>query len=119
MATGGRPGRPKGLPKTGGRKKGVPNKTPSLRSTMELVNKHKEEGIDGMLAIKAQMDPRLVEELGELHGAAFFRVYLEVCSFIYAKPRSVEINGTVSTVSDVTAALRALVVADEAEIVED
>lgn len=31
----GRPGRPKGLPKTGGRQKGTPNKRPTIVATLE------------------------------------------------------------------------------------
>lgn len=89
-------GRPKGYPKTGGRKKGTPNKKDKL-------------GGDDTLArlVEAMEDPeRLRAELDELHGKDYFRVYCDLMAYLRPKYSSVEFNGNVKMGNEVTEALR-------------
>ena len=92
-------GRPKGLPKTGGRKKGTPNKRTSL-------------GGDDTLAklVKVMEDPeRLEEELAQLHGKDYFRVYCDLQAYLRPKYSNIEFNGDVKIGNEVTDALRGLI----------
>lgn len=92
-------GRPKGQPKTGGRKKGTPNK------------KDKLGGFDTLAKlVEAMEDPeRLQVELAELHGKDYFRVYCDLMAYLRPKYSSVEFNGNVKMGNEVTAALRGLI----------
>lgn len=95
-------GRPKGLPKTGGRKKGTPNKRTSL-------------GGDDTLAklVKAMEDPkRLKAELEMLHGKDYFRVYCDLQAYLRPKYSNIEFNGNVKIGNEVTDALRNLIKED-------
>lgn len=89
-------GRPKGYPKTGGRKKGTPNK------------KDKLGGFDTLAKLVEVMeDPeRLQAELAELHGKDYFRVYCDLMAYLRPKFSSVEFNGNVKVGNEVTEALR-------------
>ena len=89
-------GRPKGQPKTGGRKKGTPNK------------KDKLGGFDTLAKlVEAMEDPeRLKMELAELHGKDYFRVYCDLMAYLRPKFSSVEFNGNVKMGNEVTEALR-------------
>ena len=89
-------GRPKGYPKTGGRKKGTPNK------------KDKLGGFDTLAKlVEAMEDPeRLKVELAELHGKDYFRVYCDLMAYLRPKFSSVEFNGNVKMGNEVTEALR-------------
>lgn len=92
-------GRPKGIPKTGGRKKGTPNKRTRL-------------GGDDTLAklVEAMEDPeRMKIELAELHGRDYFRVYCDLQSYLRPKFSNIEFNGNVSVGNEVTDALRNLI----------
>lgn len=92
-------GRPKGQPKTGGRKKGTPNK------------KDKLGGFDTLAKlVEAMEDPeRLKVELAELHGKDYFRVYCDLMAYLRPKYSSVEFNGNVKMGNEVTEALRGLI----------
>lgn len=92
-------GRPKGHPKTGGRKKGTPNK------------KDKLGGFDTLAKlVEAMEDPeRLKVELAELHGKDYFRVYCDLMAYLRPKYSSVEFNGNVKVGNEVTEALRGLI----------
>lgn len=92
-------GRPKGQPKTGGRKKGTPNK------------KDKLGGFDTLAKlVEAMEDPeRLKVELAELHGKDYFRVYCDLMAYLRPKYSSVEFNGNVKVGNEVTEALRGLI----------
>lgn len=92
-------GRPKGQPKTGGRKKGTPNK------------KDKLGGFDTLAKlVEAMEDPeRLQVELAELHGKDYFRVYCDLMAYLRPKYSSVEFNGNVKMSNEVTEALRGLI----------
>lgn len=92
-------GRPKGYPKTGGRKKGTPNK------------KDKLGGFDTLAKlVEAMEDPeRLQAELSELHGKDYFRVYCDLMAYLRPKFSSVEFNGNVKVGNEVTEALRGLI----------
>lgn len=91
--------RPKGQPKTGGRKKGTPNK------------KDKLGGFDTLAKlVEAMEDPeRLKVELAELHGKDYFRVYCDLMAYLRPKYSSVEFNGNVKVGNEVTEALRGLI----------
>lgn len=92
-------GRPKGQPKTGGRKKGTPNK------------KDKLGGFDTLAKlVEAMEDPeRLKVELAVLHGKDYFRVYCDLMAYLRPKYSSVEFNGNVKVGNEVTEALRGLI----------
>lgn len=92
-------GRPKGLPKTGGRKKGTPNKKDKLGGFDTLVK-----------LVEAMEDPgRLQAELAELHGKDYFRVYCDLMAYLRPKFSSIEFNGNVKMGNEVTEALRGLI----------
>lgn len=92
-------GRPKGQPKTGGRKKGTPNK------------KDKLGGFDTLAKLVEAMEApeRLQVELAELHGKDYFRVYCDLMAYLRPKYSSIEFNGNVKIGNEVTEALRGLI----------
>lgn len=91
-------GRPKGLPKTGGRRKGTPNRRTEL-------------GADNLKTLVSVLeDPvRMAQELQELHGRDYFRVYFEALQYLRPKFSSVEFSGDVSVGNEVADRLRHLV----------
>lgn len=92
-------GRPKGIPKTGGRKKGTPNKKTRL-------------GGDDMLVklVQAMEDPeRMKLELAELHGKDYFRVYTDLMAYLRPKFSSIEFNGEMKIGNEVTERLKKLI----------
>ena len=97
-------GRPKGYPKTGGRKKGTPNKKDKLGgfdTLAKLVEAMEDPEVEAM------EDPeRLKMELAELHGKDYFRVYCDLMAYLRPKFSSVEFNGNVKMGNEVTEALR-------------
>lgn len=92
----GRKGRPKGLPKTGGRKKGTPNRRTQLGGDDTL---HR--------LVEAMEDPgRMMAELDELHGKDFFRVYFDAQAFLRPKYSNIAFEGNVSVGNEVADKLR-------------
>lgn len=92
-------GRPKGLAKTGGRRKGSKNKRTLLGGFDTLAK-----------LVEAMEDPeRLKVELAELHGKDYFRVYCDLMAYLRPKYSSVEFNGNVKVGNEVTEALRGLI----------
>jgi hypothetical protein len=75
-------GRPKGIPKTGGRKAGTPNKIRSRAA--ELMNEYGFDPLRGMMAIAS--DPK-----NDLAIRA--RMYAELAQYAYPKLRQVEHSG--------------------------
>lgn len=78
----GRRGRPKGLPRTGGRQKGTPNK-----ATVEVAAKLAALGcdpIEGMAQVAAHPESSL-----ELRG----RMYAELAQYVAPKRKAVEVSG--------------------------
>jgi hypothetical protein len=72
------PGRPKGLPKTGGRQKGTPNKRPTIVATLERV------GFDiAEEAIKLYNDPNTPTDCKIV-------LLKLLAQYTYATPKSVE-----------------------------
>lgn len=92
-------GRPKGIPKTGGRQKGTPNKVKRLG------------GEDFIKKIMEKMeDPqRMEEELAQIHGKDYFRVYCDLQAFLRPKYSSVEFNGDVRIDNEVADKLKKLI----------
>lgn len=91
-------GRPKGLPKTGGRKKGTPNKVTQLGGEDNL-----RKLVDSM-----ESPARMETELSTLHGRDFFRVYFEALSYLRPKLSSVELQGGVNINNEVADKIREL-----------
>lgn len=91
-----RKGRPKGLPKTGGRKKGTPNRRTQLG------------GEDALRRLVAVMEEpgRMMAELEELHGKDYFRTYFDAQAYLRPKLSSVEFQGDVSVTDEVAERLR-------------
>lgn len=72
--------RPTGLPKTGGRKAGIPN-----RETKTLLARCEEEGIDFFAELmKIAKDPA---------HPRYFDAIKEGCSYLHAKRKAVEVRG--------------------------
>lgn len=92
-------GRPKGYAKTGGRKKGTPNKRTRLGGDDALLN-----------LIKLMEDPkRMAEELANLHGRDYFRVYFDAQAYVRPKYSSIEFNGDVQVTNEVASRINALI----------
>lgn len=83
------PGRPKGLPKTGGRKKGTPNKDKD--KALELILS---TGCKHPLVGLAEIAKEL-HESGELEEAG--KAYKELAQYVAAKRKAVEHSGNVET----------------------
>lgn len=88
-------GRKKGTPKTGGRRKGS-------------LNKRTELGEDRLRTLVGVLeDPgRMAEELQELHGKDYFRVYFDALQYMRPKYSSIEFKGEVNVGNDVADKLR-------------
>lgn len=92
-------GRPKGYAKTGGRKKGTPNKRTRLGGDDALLN-----------LIKLMEDPkRMSQELANLHGRDYFRVYFDAQAYVRPKYSSIEFNGDVQVTNEVASRINALI----------
>lgn len=92
-------GRPKGYAKTGGRKKGTPNKRTRLGGDDALLN-----------LIKLMEDPRrMAQELANLHGRDYFRVYFDAQAYVRPKYSSIEFNGDVQVTNEVASRINALI----------
>lgn len=92
-------GRPKGYAKTGGRKKGTPNKRTRLGGDDELLK-----------LIKIMEDPkRMAQELANLHGRDYFRVYFDAQAYVRPKYSSIEFNGDVQVTNEVASRINALI----------
>lgn len=91
-------GRPKGIPKTGGRQKGTPNKVKRLG------------GEDFIRKIMETMEDteRMEEELAQVHGKDYFRVYCDLQAFLRPKYSSVEFSGDVKVGNEVADKLKKL-----------
>lgn len=90
--------RPKGLPKTGGRKKGTPNKR-------EALGQDRLERLVGLM----EDEDRVKEELEKLHGKDFFRVYLDALQYLRPKMSNVEYRGNVAVSNVVAERLREVI----------
>lgn len=90
----GKPGRPKGTPKTGGRKKGVPNK--ATASLKDLARKHTDAAINTLYTIMLD---------GEEPAAARISAASTLLDRGYGKPSSVisgdEDGGPIKTYSEI------------------
>lgn len=91
-------GKPKGLPKTGGRTKGTPNKCTQLGGEDNL-----KKLVDTM-----EEPTRMKAELATLHGRDFFRVYFEALSYLRPKLSSVELQGGVNINNEVADRIKEL-----------
>lgn len=92
-------GRPKGYAKTGGRKKGTPNKRTRLGGDDALLN-----------LVKLMEDPkRMAQELANLHGRDYFRVYFDAQAYVRPKYSSIEFNGDVQVTNEVASRINALI----------
>lgn len=92
-------GRPKGYAKTGGRKKGTPNKRTRLGGDDALFN-----------FIQLMEDPeRMSQELANLHGRDYFRVYFDAQAYVRPKFSSIEFNGDVQVTNEVASRINALI----------
>ena len=78
--------RPGGLPKTGGRKKGTPNK--KTKDVMELLESMGCNPIERLVSIAE--DP-------EVDVAVRVRIYAELASYIFPKRKSMSIDMSVKT----------------------
>jgi hypothetical protein len=73
--------RPKGLPKTGGRRRGTPNKT-----SQALIDKLEALGCDPIEGLaKIALDPTITAELK-------VRCFLELAQYIYPKRKAVDVS---------------------------
>lgn len=88
--------RKKGTPKTGGRKKGTPNRLTAIGED-KLKNL-----IDAM-----EDDERFTKELNTLHGKDFFNVYLGALQYLRPKYSNIEFNGEVKVDNEVTSKMKA------------
>lgn len=95
MATMRQRGRMKGTPKTGGRQKGTPNKRTQL-------------GVDNLQSLVDILEnkERISEELEQLHGRDYFRVYFDALQYLRPKYSSVEFKGDVTIGNEVANKLR-------------
>lgn len=75
-------GKPKGLPKSGGRKAGTPNKIKA--SADELMNDFGFDPLKGMMSIAADLDVDI---------AIRARMFSELSQYVYAKRRAIEHSG--------------------------
>lgn len=81
MAITGSGGRPIGLPKTGGRKKGRPN-----RATLTLREKLDEIGCDPLIELaKIAMDKKKSDEIR-------VRCFSEIAAYIYPRPKPIDLS---------------------------
>ena len=79
MAIAGKGGRPIGLPKTGGRQKGTPN-----RATLMLKEKLDDLGCDPLVELaKIGMNPKIPIEIR-------VRCFIEIASYVYPKRKPVD-----------------------------
>lgn len=90
-----RRGRKRGTPKTGGRSKGTPNRRTAigedkLRTLIEVL----------------ESPERMAQELRELHGRDYFRVYFDALQYMRPKYSSIEFKGEVSVGNEVAEKLR-------------
>lgn len=88
-------GRKKGTPKTGGRLKGTPNKRTELG----------EDNLKTLIAVMESPE-RMSQELQELHGKDYFRVYFDALQYMRPKYSSIEFKGEMSVGNDVVDKLR-------------
>lgn len=88
-------GRKKGTPKTGGRLKGTPNKRTELG----------EDNLKTLIAVMESPE-RMSQELQELHGKDYFRVYFDALQYMRPKYSSIEFKGDVSVGNEVADKLR-------------
>lgn len=95
MAMARKQGRKKGTPKTGGRQKGTPNKRTQL-------------GVDNLQSLvdKLEDKARINEELEQLHGRDYFRVYFDALQYLRPKYSSVEFKGDIALGNEVADKLR-------------
>ncbi|MDD5855264.1 MAG: hypothetical protein PUC90_02860 [Prevotella sp.] len=92
-------GRPKGLPKTGGRKKGVKNKRTRIGGDETLQK-----------LISVMEDPeRMAKELAEIHGRDYFRVYTDLLCYVRPKYSSVDWHGEIAVENEAMAAIKDLI----------
>lgn len=75
-------GRPKGLPKTGGRKKGTPNKKTSIRDAMEMIYGGGDPG--------AAILKRLMEGIDTQAPYQQVDALLELLQYFFSKEKAVE-----------------------------
>lgn len=91
--------RPKGYPKSGGRKPGVKNKKTRLGG---------EETLEKL--VKVMEDPeRMKVELNELHGKDYFKVYCDLMAYLRPKYSNIEFKGDVKIGNEVTDRLRMMI----------
>jgi len=91
-------GRKKGTPKTGGRQKGTLNKRTQLG----------EDNLKRLVETLEDTD-RMEEELQELHGRDYFKVYFDALQYLRPKYSSVEFNGEVKMSNEVAERLRGMI----------
>lgn len=88
-------GRKKGTPKTGGRQKGTPNKRTQLG----------EDKLKTLVEV-LECPERMAEELQQLHGKDYFRVYFDALQYLRPRYSSIEFKGDVAIGNEVADKLR-------------
>lgn len=88
-------GRRRGTPKTGGRSKGTPNKRTQIG----------EDKLKTLIEV-LECPERVAQELQELHGRDYFKVYFDALQYMRPKYSSIEFKGEMSVGNDVADKLR-------------